>query len=143
MAVSVLVDWGSGGLTGPHVALWAVLGVVVFHLLLPPRVAAGDGWLSVRGSVRVRRVRTDALRSVESYGAVGLRLVLRDVHGGRVELDPRVLADNPLLWHLLDAGARRSLENGSLRSGADVVARLARRLDDRNASEVFRVSGVK
>ncbi|GAA2922675.1 hypothetical protein GCM10020221_18500 [Streptomyces thioluteus] len=52
---------------------------------------------------------------------VAPRLVLRDVGGNRVELDPRVLRTNPLLWHQLDAGARRARERGLLREGAAVL----------------------
>ncbi len=141
--VCVALDWASGGLTGPRIGLWTVLGCVVCFLLLPPRVAAGNGWLSVRTGLRVRRVRTDALRAVESSGALDRRLVLRDVHGGRVVLDARVPADNPLLRHLLDAGVRRSLDRGTLRSGADVLLLIARRADERTAGAVLRASGVK
>ncbi|TJZ94301.1 hypothetical protein FCI23_54120 [Actinacidiphila oryziradicis] len=139
----MLLDWGSGGLTPPRAGLWAVLGAMVFAVLLPPRVTAGEGWLAVRGSVRERRVCTDALVALYSCGPVAQRLVLRDAYGGCVELTPRVLAANPLLWHLLDAGARRSRERGTLRSGTDVLRELAEQIDDETARAVLRASGLE
>jgi hypothetical protein len=87
-------------------------------------------------------VHTDALAAVRQYEGVSSHLVLRDVHGHSLELDPRVLAANPLLWHELDTGVRRSLERGTLRHGADVLDRLGRRIDDETAQAVLRESGL-
>jgi len=141
--LSLLVDGYSGGLTLSRAVLCAVLGAVVFAVLLPPRVTAGQGWLAVRGLLREHRVRTDALVTVESYGTVASRVVLRDAYGGWAELDPQGLAANPLLWHLLDAGARRSRAGGTLRSGTDVLRELAERIDGERARAVFRASGMQ
>ncbi|MFJ1991960.1 hypothetical protein [Streptomyces asiaticus] len=62
--VTTVLDWASGGLTVARADLWALLAVAVFAVLRPPRVTAGGRWLTVRGPVRVRRVRTDALAGV-------------------------------------------------------------------------------
>jgi hypothetical protein len=125
---------------------------MVFAVLLPPRVTAVEGWPAVRGSVRERRVCTDALVALYSCGPVAQRLVLRDAYGGRVELTPQVLAANPLLWHLLDAGARRSRERRMLRSGTGVLQELAvgappngswGRIDGETARAVLSASGLE
>ncbi|MGW5256300.1 hypothetical protein ACWERW_25440 [Streptomyces sp. NPDC004012] len=79
---------------------------------------------------------------MRKYDGVSCHLVLRDVHGHRMQLDPRVLVANPLLWHLLDTGVRRSLERGTLRHGADVLERLGRRIDDEAMEAVLRASGL-
>jgi hypothetical protein len=71
----------------------------------------------------------------------GLALLL-DWDAG-VELDPHVLVANPLLWHLLDAGARRSAELGTLRRGSGLLRELAERIDDAAARELFRNSGLQ
>jgi hypothetical protein len=139
---ATLLDWGSGGLTLLRADLWSALGAVVFMVLRPPRVTAGDGWLAVRGLLRERRVRTDALVAVCRHGSVTTRLILRDVYGGYAELDPDVLIANPLLWHRLDAGARRSRERGTLRQGTTVLRELGERIDDGTARAVLKASGL-
>lgn len=141
LGMAMLLDWASGGLTAPRATLWTGLAVVVLAVLLPPRVVAGHGRLTVRGLVRTRKVRVDALVGVSQTGEVARRLVLRDVYGGRVELDPRILVANPLLWHLLDAGVRRSRERGTLRYGAQVLAGLGERVDG-EAEAILRASGL-
>ncbi|MER6129971.1 hypothetical protein ABT173_46935 [Streptomyces sp. NPDC001795] len=141
-AMALLVDWDAGSLTPLRAMLWITLSVAVFAVLLPPRVTAGHGWLAVRSPWRRHSVRTDALVAVRQYGGVSSHLVLRDTHGHRLELDPRVLATNPLIWHELDTGVRRSLERGTLRQGADVLERLGRRIDDEAARSVLRASGL-
>ncbi|WP_432035200.1 hypothetical protein ABVG11_34030 [Streptomyces sp. HD1123-B1] len=142
VALTTLLDWGSGGLTMGRADLWALIGAVVFTVLRPARVTAGDGWVAVRGLLCERRVRTDALVSVTQYGSVSTRLVLRDVHGHVVELDPDVLVANPLLWHRLDTGARRSRRSGTLRQGGAVLDRLGERIDGGTAREILRASGL-
>ncbi len=112
-------------------------------VLRPARVTAGDGWLASRGLLRERRVRTDLLTRVRHVDGVAPRIVLRDVGGGRVELDPRVLRANPLLWHQLDTGARRALDRGLLREGAAVLEALRQRVDGEGAREILRASGVE
>ncbi|WP_329158352.1 hypothetical protein OHB49_05315 [Streptomyces sp. NBC_01717] len=64
---------------------------------------------------------------------VSLRLVLRDLDGARVEVDPRVLIANPHLWQLLDAGARSSLGRGTLLCGATALRQLSERIDRETA----------
>jgi hypothetical protein len=141
--VAMLLDQVSGGFTLPRAGMWAALSAMVFAVLLPPRVTAGEGWLAVRGAGRERRVRTDALLVVELYGQVAQRLVLWDAYGGRLDLNPRVLAANPLLWHLLDTGARRSRERGTLRSGTDVLRELGEWIDGETARAVLGTSGLE
>ncbi|GAB7035541.1 hypothetical protein AB0G35_26050 [Streptomyces sp. NPDC021749] len=138
----MVLDGGEGSLTLPRAMLWAVLGIGVLAVFLPSRVAAGEGWLAVHGLVRERRVRTDALVSVRRYGGIAAHLVLRDTHGKWLELDPRVLEANPLIWHLLDAGARRSLASGTLRHGTQVLQELADRIDGQEARAVLTASGL-
>jgi hypothetical protein len=141
-ALSLLVDWDAGSLTPVRALLWVTLSAAVCAVLLPRRVSAGPGWLAVRSSWRRHVVRTDALVSVRQYDGVSSHLVLRDAHGHRLELDPRVLTANPLLWHELDTGVRRSLERGTLLRGADVLHRLGRRIDDETVRAVLRASGL-
>ena len=140
--LAVLVDWDAGTLTTPRAALWLALSVVVFGVLLPQHVTAGHGRLTVRGTLLRRAVRTDALVSVWQYDEVGSRLVLRDTYGHRLELDSRVLATNPFLWHELDTGVRRSLEKGTLIQGEEVLRRLTAQIDGETSQAVLRASGL-
>ncbi|MEV6104933.1 hypothetical protein AB0M28_09485 [Streptomyces sp. NPDC051940] len=105
----------------------------------PPRVTASGAVLTVRGRLRVHSVRTDLLVSVRAGAG---RLVLKDLLGGRVRLDPRVLARTPLLWHHIDAGARRSRTEGFLRNGTRELQLLADHIDGDGARGVFEVSGL-
>ncbi|MET9833637.1 hypothetical protein ABZ078_31005 [Streptomyces sp. NPDC006385] len=141
-AMTELVDWDAGTLTPPRTLLWLALSATLCVVLLPPYVTAGPGWLAVQGTVRRHVVCTDALVTVRQYEGVSLHLVLRDAYGHRLELDPRVLVANPLLWHELDTGMRRSLERGTLREGADVLRRIGHRIDDETAQSVLRASGL-
>ncbi|MGK5640607.1 hypothetical protein ACSNOK_20165 [Streptomyces sp. URMC 126] len=138
-----LVDLLRGELDAARACCWAALGITLVAVLRPPRVTAGDGWLASRGLLRERRVRTDLLTRVRQSDGMAPRLVLRDVGGGRVELDPRVLRTNPLLWHQLESGARRALERGLLREGAPVLAALASRIDGEGVRGVLRASGLE
>ncbi|MGW2516234.1 hypothetical protein ACWC09_04225 [Streptomyces sp. NPDC001617] len=141
-AMTMLVDWDAETLTPARALLWLTLSAAVFTVLLPPRVTAGPGWLAVRGPVCRHMVRTDALVAVRQYSGASSHLVLRDAHGGHVELDPRVLLADPLLWHELDTGVRRSLERGTLRQGTDVLRSLGHEIDDETARAVLRASGL-
>ncbi|MEH0574627.1 hypothetical protein QBA54_09070 [Streptomyces sp. B21-108] len=141
-AMTLLVDWDAGSLTLLRAGLWATLSTAVGAVLLPPQVSAGPGWLVIRTPWRRCMVRTDALTTVWQYDGVSSHLVLRDAYGGRLELDPRVLTANPLIWHELDTGVRRSVERGTLRQGADVLERLGHRIDDDTAQAVLRASGL-
>ncbi len=140
--VTTLLDWASGGLTVGRADLWALLAVVAFTVLRPPRVTAGGDWLTVRGLVRVRRVRTDALAAVWQDGRIATRLHLRDIYGHGVTLDMGALAADPLLWHALDTGARRSLERGTLRHGTQILRLLGRSLDDTATRGILGASGL-
>ncbi|MFG2731213.1 hypothetical protein [Streptomyces canus] len=141
-AMTLMVDWDADTLTPLRALLWITLSAAVFAVLLPHRVSAGPGWLAVRGPWRRRTVRTDALAGIRQYGDVAPHLVLWDAYGHRLELDPRVLAANPLIWHELDTGVRRSIERGTLRQGADVLQHLGHRIDDETAQAVLRASGL-
>ena len=142
LALLLLIDTAAGGLTAPRVVLWTGLSVLLFVVLHPARVTAGEGWLASRRLWRERRVHTDRLVAVRWSDGVAQRLVLRDMDGGRVELDPHVLIDNPELWRLVDGGARASLGRGTLLCGATALKQLSRRIDDETAQNVFKVSGL-
>lgn len=140
--LALLVDWDAGSVTSLRALLWLAVSAAVGVVLLPPRVSAGPGWLAVRTPWRRRVVRTDALTSVRQYDGVSSHLVLRDASGHRLELDPRVLTANPLIWHELDTGVRRSVERGTLRQGAELLDRLGHRIDDETVRAVLRASGL-
>ncbi|MFC5801864.1 hypothetical protein [Streptomyces formicae] len=103
LALLLLIDGGSGRLTAPRAVLWTGLAALLFTLLLPARVTAGE-LVSARWSDDVSQL-----------------LVLRDLEGGRVELDPGILVAHPQLWRHLDAGARTSLGRGTLLCGATAL----------------------
>lgn len=137
-----LVDWDARTLTPLRALVWLALSLALFTVMLPPYVSASPGLLTARGPLHRRTIRTDALVAVTQYDGVSSHLVLRDVHGHRLELDPRVLIANPVLWHELDTGARRSLQRGTLHQGSDVLRRLGHRIDDETALAVLRESGL-
>lgn len=140
----VLVDLANGTLDVLRSGLWAGLSGLLYLILHPVRVAAGPGWLAVRGLVRRRHVCTGLLTAVRySKGGVAARLVLCDSLGNRVEVDPQVLAENPLLLHRLEVGARDAVACGLLRTGSEVLGRLSARLDGDAAKGVFEVSGLR
>lgn len=140
--MTLLVDLDAETLTPPRALLWLVVTAVIFTILLPQRVTAGPGWLAVQGLVRRQQVRTDALVAVRQYGDISAHLILRDTDGHRLELDPRTLIANPLLWHELDTGVRRSREHGTLLEGTDVLEQLGHRIDDVTTRAVLRASGI-
>ncbi|MEV1084087.1 hypothetical protein AB0I98_38760 [Streptomyces sp. NPDC050211] len=139
----VLLDWGLVRLTAVRAGWWAALAVLLLIILTPPRVSAAAGRLDARGLVTHRRVRTDRLVTVRISEGVSPRVILTDTSGGRLVLDPRVLIANPLLWHHLDQGARRSLEQGTLRSGIPVLERLGRRIDGELCRGILRASSME
>ncbi|WP_406272756.1 hypothetical protein OH779_35685 [Actinacidiphila glaucinigra] len=142
LCLAVPLDAVAGTLTPRRAALWLVLAVIVLVLLHPDRVTAGDGWLAVRGPLRERRVRTDALTLVRQSPGVSRLLLLCDAHGRWLELDPRVLEANPHLWHRLEAGARRSRTAGTFSEGEEVLRRLGERIDGTTARAVLDASGI-
>ncbi|WNM33857.1 hypothetical protein RKE30_27535 [Streptomyces sp. Li-HN-5-11] len=142
LALLFAIDWGTGDLTWWRSALWLTLALLLFLVLCPPRVCAGEGWMASRALLRSRRVRTDLLVSVRTLDGVAQLLVLRDAVGGRVEIDPRVLVNNPDLWYRLDEDARKSAASGCLRSGTDTLRHFSERLERETALTVFRISGL-
>ncbi|MFE5892845.1 hypothetical protein ACFQ6E_28450 [Streptomyces sp. NPDC056462] len=140
MGLLHVIDWGADTLTSARAALWVALAVLLFVVLCPARVSAGQGWLASRRLLHPRRVRTDLLVSVRCLDGVSQRLVLRDAFGERVEVDPRVLVDNPDLWHRLHEDAHTSLARGTLLCGATALRLLSERIDRENAATVFKVS---
>ncbi|GGJ56856.1 hypothetical protein [Streptomyces brasiliensis] len=138
-----LIDWGAGSLSWWRSALWVTLAWLLFVVLFPARVRAGEGWLSSRRLLRTRRVRTDLLVSVRCLDGVAQRLVLRDSFGERVEIDPQVLVDNPDLWYRLDEDARKSESAGILLCGTTALHRVSERIDRVTAQNVFRASGLE
>lgn len=143
LVLLLLIDAGAGDLTPTWTVLWVALALLLFIVLYPSRVAAGQGWLVSRGLLREHRVRTDFLVSVRCLDGVAQRWVLRDVFGGRVELDPQLLTANPSLLYRLAEDARASASRGSLTAGETALHRLAERIDRETAQTVFKVSGLK
>lgn len=114
LTLTLVLDGCAGSLTLPRAALWTALAGLLLGVLLPSRTTAGPGWLAVRGLFHRQRVRTDLLVAATLDGAIDRRLLLRDAFGARAEVDPRVLAASPFLWHELDRAARRSHAAGLL-----------------------------
>lgn len=136
----LLVDWANGTLDPLRFVLWAGLSALLYLVLHPVRVTAGPGWLAVRGLGRRRHVCTGLLTAVRHSQGVAARLVLCDSLGNRVEIDPQVLVDNPLLLHRLDTGARAARDAGLLRTGCVELRRLTARVDGAAARAVFEAS---
>lgn len=143
LVVLLLVDWGTGRFVFWRAALWLALAGLLFVVLFPARVSAGQGWLSSRRLLRERRVRTDLLVSVRCLDGISQRLLLRDAFGARVELDPEVLVTNPQLWHRLAEDARKSAAGGTLLCGGTALRRVSQSVDRETARAVFKVSGLE
>ncbi|MGW8762514.1 hypothetical protein ACWGN5_08450 [Streptomyces sp. NPDC055815] len=142
LAVSLTVDAGDDGLSLSSTLLWIALAVALFVILLPGRVTAAPGSLTVRALWTRTVVRTDRLTTISWPDGTEQRLVLTDAEGCRAQLDVRVLLANPALWLLLEADARTSDENGTLRDGVQDLDRLTRRVERDTARSVFTVSGL-
>ncbi|WP_344405278.1 hypothetical protein [Streptomyces longisporus] len=143
LGLLLLIDWSADTLSLGRCALWSALAVLLFLLLCPDRIRAGEGWLTSRRLLRTRRIRTDRLVSVRSPDGIARRLVLRDALGERVELDLQVLLDNPDLWYRLHEDARRSLALGTLLCGPAALERISERVERETAATVFRVSDLR
>ncbi|MER5963582.1 hypothetical protein [Streptomyces sp. NPDC002057] len=143
LALALTVEAGNGGLTLPSALLWIVLAVVLFTVLLPARVSATSGRLTVRGLWSLRSVRTDRLTVVRWPDGIEQRLVLTDTDGALAQVELRVLLANPALWLLLETDARISYENGILQKGVRDLDRLARRVERDTARSVFTISGLR
>ncbi|MCX4524550.1 MULTISPECIES: hypothetical protein [unclassified Streptomyces] len=141
-ALLLAVDTAAGSADWRRVVVWTALGLALFLVLWPTRVRAVPGLLTTRGLVHRRRVHTDRLASVAWHDGVAQRLVLRDIDGNRLEVDPRVLAANPPLWHVLDRDIHTSLARGTMREGLVPLRRLCRLIDRETAHTVFRASGL-
>ncbi|WP_327368269.1 hypothetical protein [Streptomyces sp. NBC_01217] len=139
----MLLDWVLTELTAGRAALWAALGGLLCIALTPPRVSAEGGVLDSRGLLAHDRVHTDHLVAVRMSEGIAQRLVLTDSSGRHLVLDPHVLAANPLLWHHLDQGARRSVQHGTLRYGRAVLESLGRRMDGEACQGILRASGLE
>ncbi|MEV6167537.1 hypothetical protein AB0L99_04805 [Streptomyces sp. NPDC051954] len=142
LGLLLLVDFGADTFTPRRGALWLALAALLFVVLCPARITASEGLLESRRLLRTRRVRTDLLVSVRCLDGVAQRLVLRDKSGSRVEIDPRVLVNNPDLWHRLDEDTQRSVAAGTLLCGATALRRVADRIDRETAQTVFKASGL-
>lgn len=140
LTLTTLADRIAGTLTWWRFALWTALAAMLLYMLLPPRVTAGRGWLAVRGLWGERLIRTDALVSVECSGRIAEYLVLRDAYGEWASIDLRTITGSPLLWHRLDADARRAAELGWLPEGNSALRELSDRIDATAAQAVFRAS---
>jgi hypothetical protein len=138
-----LLDLAQGRLSAERAGWWAGLAVLLSIILTPPRVSAENSGLDSRGFLHHQRVRTDCLVAVRVSEGVAQRLVLKDTSGGRLVLDPRVLVANPLLWHQLDQGARRSLEQGTLLCGGPLLERLGQRIEGEVYRGILRTSGME
>ncbi|MFF4099468.1 hypothetical protein [Streptomyces sp. NPDC001903] len=136
------VDAAAGCTQWQRVLLWTALGLTLLAVLWPTRVRATPGTLMTRGLLRRRRVRTDRLVSVAWHDGVAQRLVLEDLDGNRLEVDPRVFAANPALWHLFHQGVGVSLSLGTLTEGSAPVRRLSRLMDRQTVTTVFKLSGM-
>ncbi|MET9971522.1 hypothetical protein ABZZ80_37875 [Streptomyces sp. NPDC006356] len=142
LGMTLLVDLDGETLTPARALLWLALTALLFTILFPQRVTAGPGWLEVRGLLRRRAVRTDELVAIRQHGRVSALLTLRDTDGSHLTLDPRTLIANPLLWHELDTGVRRSRERGTLLEGTDVLDQLTHQIDDATTQAVLRASDI-
>lgn len=143
LALSLTVDAGYDGLTVAGAVLWIALSVALFVILLPARVVAAPGVVTVQHLWLRSTVRTDRLTSVRWPDGIEQRLVLCDADGCRAGIELRVLLANPAIWLLLESDARASAANGTLRSGAASLDRLARRVERDTAHSVFAVSGLR
>ncbi|MFJ8827061.1 hypothetical protein ACIREE_35495 [Streptomyces sp. NPDC102467] len=141
-ALVVTIDTAHSTLTPARTALWTGVSLLLYAVLHPPRVTAGPGWLAVRGLGGRRHVCTDLLVSVRRGEGITPRLVLRDALGTRVEVDPRILVANPLLWHGLETGAARARAGGLLVTGSDVLREVGERVDRAGARGIFEASGL-
>ncbi|MGW4985296.1 hypothetical protein [Streptomyces mirabilis] len=68
----LMIDWGEGTLTALRGVLWAGLGALLFLVLYPPRVTAGQGWLSSRGLLRKVSERIDRETALTVFRVSGL-----------------------------------------------------------------------
>ncbi|MGW1927720.1 hypothetical protein [Streptomyces sp. NPDC001919] len=142
LALSLTVDACDDGLTLSSALMWIALSVALVVILLPARVAAEPGRVTVQSLWSRRSIRTDRLAAVRWPDGIEQRLILTDTDGGRAQIDVRVLLANPALWLLLETDARTCYENGTLREGVRDLDRLIRRVERDTAHSVFTISGL-
>ncbi|MFD3534128.1 hypothetical protein [Streptomyces sp. NPDC058664] len=138
---SLIVDAGAHGLPLLRTTGWIIPASTLLVVLLPARVSAGPGRLSVQELWVTRTVRTDRLSAAEWPVGIAQRLVLTDTDGVRAEVDLRVLITNPALWLRLEADRRTARERGVLDHGGASLAKLSSRVDAETTRSVFNVSG--
>ncbi|MFF9114768.1 hypothetical protein ACF09Y_03925 [Streptomyces massasporeus] len=138
----VPVDAAAGTFTAARALLWLGLALLLFLVLMPPRVTAGEGWLAVRTLRGSRRVRTDRLVAARVTGHACQRLVLRDALGGQADFDIQVLLANPALWHRLGTDAQASADGDRHGTPLSALHTLSDRIDRETARAVFKVSGM-
>jgi hypothetical protein len=142
LMLTLVLDACAGTLTAARGTLWTGLAILLLTVLLPPRTAAGKDWLTVRHLLRTQRVRTDLLVGATLVGIADRRLCLRDAFGARAEVDPRVLAANPFLWHEFDRAARRSHRSGLLRD-VSALNVLAEEIDTAESRRLLQTAGLE
>ncbi|MEU6975444.1 hypothetical protein [Streptomyces sp. NPDC046371] len=143
LAASLTVDAGTHGLTLLRTVGFIALASLLLVVLLPPRVSAAPDLLIVQGLWVTRTVRMDRLTALAwPAGGTSHRVMLRDTEGGRAEVDLRVLTANPALWLRLEAGARASLQRGTLSPGTRDLARLSLYIHHETTRSVLKVSGL-
>lgn len=142
LATCLIVDATARSLSPLHVLGWTALAALLLVILLPARVSAAPGVLTVRGLCVTRAVRTDRLAFAAWPKGTERRLLLRDESGARAEIELQVLLSNPALWLRLeeDIGAARAL--GTLHHGAADLERLARHIDVETTRALLQVSGL-
>ncbi|MFJ1731694.1 hypothetical protein [Streptomyces sp. NPDC088254] len=142
LGLLVPVDAAAGTFTAARAVLWSGLALLLFLVMMPPRITVGEGWLAVRTLRGTRRVRTDRLVAARVTGHACQRLLLRDALGGQAECDIQVLIANPALWHRLHTDARTSAGGNRHAPPLAALRTLSDRIDRETALAVFKVSGM-
>ncbi|MER5972674.1 hypothetical protein ABT112_23580 [Streptomyces sp. NPDC002055] len=142
LGTSLLIDAGAHGPTLLRTTGWIALATILLVVLLPARVSAGPGRLTIRELWVTRTVRTDRLTAVDWPVGSARRLVLTDADGVRAEVDLRVLIANPALWLRLEADVLLARERGTLVRGTAGLARLSLHIDRETTRSVAKVSGL-
>ncbi|MFJ7957005.1 hypothetical protein ACIQ62_11990 [Streptomyces sp. NPDC096319] len=143
LAVSLIVEAGTHGLTVLRTAGFIALASVLLVVLLPARVSAAPDLLIVKGLWTTRTVRIDRLSAVAwPAGGTSHRVILTDAEDGRAEVELRVLSANPAIWLRLEAGAQASLQRGTLSRDTGDLARLSLYIHRETARSVLKMSGL-
>jgi hypothetical protein len=97
---------------GPAAVLTA--GSVADLMVRPARVKLAGPLLTVTRFGRSQAVHVGRLASLSAVPNAAGVVRLSDDRGGRIRIDVRCLARNPLIWERVDAGIRDSARRGSL-----------------------------